>query len=368
MPKIGQGSGLYLFEEKGNLDALFGFNPAGPANPGFRFIQDPVSSTSRALFGQATYSVTTDLRVTAGMRLTNDEKSRQGRTTTAAGLGAPFGVNNAAVSYSQSTSKLGVDYDLSPTTLAYASVATGYKAGGYFDGNNALGDNTYKPELLSSVEAGIKGRFFDKRLRVSASVFSYDYQDLQISYVAINPLTKSVGTVTTNAAKAKNTGFELEGKLAVLDNGTFNFAIGLLDAKYDSFLFPVIAGRPVAIDFAGKKLDKAPDSTVTLGYSHDWSLADGAGVSAYVGTRLSGAYVLSNFAVATPIQYTQDAFARTDLNVTYTAPRNKWYVQGFARNLEDKTVITGFSFSSLTGSQAFLSEPRTFGLRAGVRF
>lgn len=366
-------AGLYFFNEKGNIDAAF-TNPAlanqfGPGNPGVRFIQDPVNSKSNAIFGQATYSVRPDLRLTAGLRVTSDEKSRDGRTTNLAGtFNAPSLVNKAKVNYDQTTWKLGADYDLARNVLVYGNVATGYKAGGYFDGSNAAGDNTYRPELLTSVEAGIKGRFLDNRLRLSAAVFSYDYKDLQISYVTVDPLSNQIGTITTNAAKAKNTGFELEAKLAVSGNGTVNAALGLLNAKYGDFVFPVIAGRPVAINLAGQQLDKAPSATLTLGYTHDWTLSSGAAVTAYVGTRYSSSYKLSNFAIVTPIQYTQPSFTRTDVSVTYTAPRDKWYLQGYAKNLENRNVATGFAFSSLTGSNFLLADPFTFGLRGGVKF
>ena len=359
--------GLYFYKERGNIDATFGINPFGAANPGLRFIQNPVTSDSKALFGQVTYAVIDGVRITGGIRTTSDEKARDGKLSSGAGI-ITAGINKASVSYKQNTWKLGTDFDIAKDILGYAHVATGYKAGGYFDGNNATGDNTYRPELLTSFEAGIKGKFLDNRLRLSAAIFSYDYKDLQISYVAINPLTNSAGTITTNAAKASNKGLELEGKFAITDNGTLNFAVGILDAKYKSFIFPVYAARPVAIDFAGKKLDKAPDTTVTLGYTQDISLANGASLTAYIGSRYSSSYVLSNFAIATPVQYTQKAFTRSDINLSYNAAGDKWSVQGYVKNLENKTVLTGYSFSSFTGNQAYLSEPRTFGIRASIRF
>lgn len=368
--KLAWVGGLYAFDEQGDIDATFGINPFGAANPGYRFIQTPVTSKSMAAFGQATYSVTPTFRVTAGLRHTKDDKARDGRITNGAGtFNYPPGDNKAAVSYSQSTWKLGADTDLAPGVLGYVSAATGYKAGGYFDGSNAKGDNTYRPEQLTSMEAGLKGRFLNNRLRLSASVFSYDYKDLQISYVAINPLTNAAGTITTNAARARNNGIELEAKLAIGDNGTLNVGAGLLDARYESFNFPVtLPTRPVAIDYAGNKLDRAPDATLNLGYTHDWTLGNGAGITAYIGTRYSSSYVLSNFGVATPAQYTQASHTRTDFNATYSAAGDKWYVQAYGRNLENRTVMTGFSYSSLTGNQVYLNEPRSFGLRGGVRF
>ena len=362
--------GLYAFDEQGDIDATFGINPFGAANPGYRFIQTPVTSKSMAAFGQATYSLTPTFRVTAGLRHAKDDKARDGRITSGAGrFNFPPGDNKAAVNYSHSTWKLGVDADLVPGVLGYVSAATGYKAGGYFDGSNAKGDNTYRPELLTSVEAGLKGRFLNNRLRLSASVFSYDYKDLQISDIALNPLTNAAGTITTNAAGARNNGIELEAKLAIGDNGILNVGAGLLDARYETFNFPVtLPARPVAIDYAGNKLDRAPDATLNVGYTHDWTLTNGAALTAYIGTRYSSSYVLSNFGVATLVQYTQAAHTRTDFNATYNAAGDKWFVQAYGRNLENRNVMTGFTFSSLTGNQVFLNESRSFGLRGGVRF
>ena len=369
-------AGAYLFDERGNMDATFGFIPITPQIPTLfgiqRFQQDPVTSKSNAVFGQATYKVSSVARITAGLRYTRDDKARDGvQSLVVPPPLAQFSntaINKAAVKYAQSTWKVGGEYDVTPTTLAYANVATGYKAGGYFDGNNARGDNTYKPELLTSYEIGVKGRFFDNRMRLAATAFRYDYKDLQVSYVAINPLTNSSGTITTNAARATNQGIEFEGKVAVSDNGTLNFAVGLLEAKYKTFVFPVIPTRLTAIDFAGKKLDKAPDATIAFGYTHEWALGNGGGITAYVGSRYSSSYVLSNFAIAAPIQHTQKSFTRTDVNVTYAAPGDKWYVQGYARNIENKNIMTGLTFSSLTGTQVLLAEPRVFGLRVGVKF
>ena len=375
-------AGLYIYDEKGNVDFSARF-PGPPAVGGRtvrqRFNQDPVNSKSNAVFGQATYSVSPDLRLTAGLRHTADEKSRDGLTSlTLAANGAPLGapsINKANVRYNQTTWKLGADYDLAKNVLAYANVATGYKAGGYVDGDSAKGDNTYRPELLTALEAGIKGRFLDNKLRLSAAVFSYDYKDLQISYITTNPLPPfALGTFTKNAAKAKNTGLDLEAKLAVSDAGTINFGLGLLKAKYTNFILPAapstnpVQNRPTAIDLSGTPLDKAPSTTFTLGYTHDWTLANGGAVTAYIGTRYSSSYVLTNFSLGVPVQNTQSSFTRTDLNLTYKAPGDRWYVQGYAKNLENRTVATGFTFSSLTGSNVFLADPFTVGLRAGVKF
>ena len=165
-----------------------------------------------------------------------------------------------------------------------------------------------------------------------------------------------------------NRGLELEGKWLVLDSGTLNFAVGLLNAKYKSFVFPVVTNCPLAIDFAGTKLDEAPSSSISLGYTHNCLLADGGGSTVYAGTPRSAACASRNFVIAAPVQYEQKAFDRSDVNLSCTAPRDNCSVQLYRRSLEANNVTTGLTFSTFTGTQVLLAEPRMFGVCAGVKF
>ena len=75
-------AGVYLFDERGDIDGTFGSIPITPAIPTLfgvqQFQQDPVTSKSNALFGQATFKVSPVARLTAGVRFTKDEKARTG--------------------------------------------------------------------------------------------------------------------------------------------------------------------------------------------------------------------------------------------------------------------------------------------------
>jgi len=338
--------GLYYFKETSKSDFDV-FNAAPVGDGTLRFHQDPINSESTAAFGQVTYSVLKELRLTGGLRYTKDEKSRRGQNQS---FGFPPEPNDASVSYSQTNWKVGVDYDLNPATMLFANVSTGYKAGGFNDGTAATNpDLYYDPEHLTAYEAGVKGRFLDQRLRTSVSVFAYDYRDLQVSSVGASNTLQ-----TTNAAKARIFGGEAEGRYAVTDNGTLNFGLGLLSAKYDEY-------EPLAgVDWSGYYLDKSPKGTISLGYTHNWYVGEGATITGYLGSRYSSAFVVSDFSTAT--QYAQPGYSKTDFNLTYSAPGDKWFVQLYGKNLEDKNVISGYNFNTFT-----LAEPRLFGLRAGVK-
>ncbi|MFZ2987598.1 TonB-dependent receptor [Ideonella sp.] len=338
--------GLYFFKEESKSDFdVFGAAPVGDGT--LRFHMDPTISESKAAFGQATYALLSDLRLTGGLRYTKDSKSRVGFNQS---FGFPSSPNDASVDYSQANWKLGVDYDLDKATMLFANVSTGYKAGGFNDGTIATNpDLYYDPEHLTAFEAGVKGRFLDQRLRLSLSGFGYNYTDLQVSSVGSDNTLQ-----TRNAAKARIFGGEAEGKYSLTESSTLNFGLSLLNAKYKAYA-PL-----TGVDWSGRALDKSPKATLALGYTHDWFMEDGATLSGYLGARYSGAYVVSDFSTAQ--QYKQPSYTKSDLHLTYSASGEKWFVQLYGKNLEDANVISGYNFNTFT-----LSEPRTFGVRAGFK-
>lgn len=358
-------AGLYYFKETGNdvnldvlLPAVFGGGRA------IHFIQNPVISESKAGFGQMTYSVAPDWRATLGLRTNSDSKSRKGQTRVGPN-DTPIGVvgNSADGSWNKLTYRAGIEHDLSSTQMVYVSIATGYKAGGFNDGNGVVGDPNYnpnlyyKPETITSIEAGLKGRYLDNKLELGASVFHYSYQDLQVSAVVNNSLN------TANAAKAAIDGLELEGRAAVTAGGRLNFALGLLSSSYDQYT------APNGTDFKGRALDRSPKGTLTLGYTQNWDLADDSQITAYVGTRYSSSYTLTDPGTATqaPRTFVQSATTKSSITLGYWSPSDRWHVELFGKNLESKSTAT--ALFGLNGQDfAYLSEPRTFGARAGLKF
>lgn len=348
-------AGLYWFDEQSRYDFdILKFTP-GPGALGFH--QYPTLSSSKAGFGQLTYSYTPALRLTVGVRRTLDKKSRVGFDT----VGDPVFLktaDDAAVKYGVSNGKLGLDYDLSKSVMLFGSFSTGYKAGGFNNGTVATNPFLYyNPERLSAFEAGAKGRFLGGRLQVSASAFSYLYKDLQLSTVAINPATNAQTSQTRNAARAVVKGLELEGKYALGPEAKIDFSASYLDAHYDTYL------PTLTTNWSGYALDKSPRTGMTLGYTHMWELANG-GLAANIGTRYSASYVLSDF--ATPLQVRQEAFHKSNARLTYTAPGDKWTLQAYVKNIENKDVMA--NYNNFGGGVVWLEEPRTYGLRLGTSF
>ncbi|HWU81366.1 MAG TPA: TonB-dependent receptor [Caulobacter sp.] len=377
--------GLYRFTEDNNVD----FRVFLATNSYLSFIQPEVSAKSIAAFGQGTYSVTDRFRVTGGLRYTEDHKARDGGTflTNSAGAITSVVVKNLADAKWNATNwKIGADFDLTDSSMLYANMATGYKAGGYFDG---VGANTYEPEKITSYEAGVKNRFLDNRLQLNATAFLYDYKDFQVSAVGV--IAGQNATVTLNADKARVYGVEFETSLVVTENDRLDATLGWLHAEYTDFVLPLgdafannnanaavpacfkanfTLAAPRSTDFSGCRMARTPEWSLNVGYQHTWAMESGARLVGRVQTHYESGKNLEYHGFA---QNKQDGFTKSDVSLTYSSADDRWSLQGYVRNIENDDVRTASSPNSTTGLSTngngeFYAPPRTFGLRLGVNF
>ncbi|MBT9473174.1 MAG: TonB-dependent receptor [Pseudomonadota bacterium] len=371
--------GLYYFKETNNVYAnIF---------PLVAFIQPNTYSDSKAVFAQGTYSFTDQLRATAGLRYTRDHKGRTGGTYVAlnsnggcqmpGGMERPFfGApppgcllygNVADFTWESTDYKLGMEFDLTPTSLLFVSTSTGYKAGGYGDGLPPL-NNKYEPERLTAYEVGAKNRFMENRAQLNLSAFYYDYQDFQVTGTGV--VAGQPSAVTVNAAKATLYGAELEGTLLITENDRIDGSAAYLHAEYKDFaLLGGDSFSPGFADYSGLTLAKSPEWTFNLGYQHSWSFTNDGRLTVRVQTHYESSKNLDyhNFDVTE-----QDAYTKTDLIVTYDAPGGVWSLMAYGRNLEDEAVLVQGSpdaqnVNRVAGSGAY-APPRLYGVQLSARF
>jgi iron complex outermembrane receptor protein len=370
-PFKGQTGVYYFKEESGITNYLYNFYGVYDK---YGFIQNPTINRSYALFGQGTYSLTHDLRLTAGIRYTHDFKSRKGVThklfAPAFGGAEIFLVNDAANTFIKTNYRLGLDYDLNDKTLLYGSIATGYKAGGFNDGceTGSPGCNQpkdawllyYDPENITAYEIGAKTRFSDKMV-LNGAAFYYDYTDLQLS--AVVNIGGTPGQITTNAAKAEVKGIEIESVFMPNVRHRINVNLAWLDAEYTDYM-PGNSAGTIFVNYAGRPLDRSPKFTATFGYRYRYPLAGGGDIEADLNFRWSDSYMISN--VSIPVQFKNPSYHKTDLSMTYTSADGAWYIQAFGKNLEDE--LTLFDISSFGVPNVTPDDPRTYGVRFGLRF
>jgi outer membrane receptor protein involved in Fe transport len=204
--------------------------------------QNPYVLNSYAAFGEAYYSVLSDLKLTTGLRWTEDQKHFTDIPSElfVAGYGyASTGVVNQQ--WDQLTGRAAVNWtpklDFTDQTLIYGSYAHGYKAGGANPPGAVLLENnrggeitnpvhplTFKPEFVDAFELGTKNTLLDGALTFNADVFYYNYENYQISEIVDRT---SINLNFDTHVK----GAEIESSWEPVPGLRFNFAGGWEDTK-----------------------------------------------------------------------------------------------------------------------------------------
>lgn len=316
-------------------------------------------TTSTAIFADATFAITDQLSIYAGARQSRDEREIL-QTTGLAGL--PGNVGLAACNarrfesdWNSTTGKIGIAFN-SDFGNVYLQWAEGFKAGGF--NAYACGD-AYEPEEVTAIEGGYKVLAFDDHLRFAASVFHYDYTNLQVSQII------NVQQQIENAAAATITGAEFEALVQANDFFSADLNIALLDATYDTYvdLDPL---RPTAgfLNLSGNRLNRAPEYTVNLGLTFTAPVGDGS--LTLRGEAFHSAEVF--FRQFNQPLDAQDAYTTYNVFATWD-PAGPFSIRAFGRNITDEDVLLGvFSAGTIFGRWAIYAPPRTWGVELRAQF
>jgi iron complex outermembrane recepter protein len=167
-----------------------------------------------------------------------------------------------------------LDYNINRDAMIYASYSRGFKSGGFqwLATDPFIASQIFNPERVDAFEAGFKTQWFNRALTVNGSIFTYDYQNLQVLRIVPTP-GGSASSLISNAASSRVNGAELEIALAPVEGLDINFGYTYLDAKYKDYVFSGIAGQP-ALDFSGSPLVRAPRHTLNAGIQYAIPVGD----------------------------------------------------------------------------------------------
>ena len=285
-----------------------------------------------------------------------------------------FFVADADEEWTETTWRVVLDYKTESDHLLYASIATGFLAGGFSE--TCSQEQTcisYDPETNINYEVGFKGDLLDGILRLNASVFYTDFEDLQRNQVFrfIDPISGVEGqeTITLNAGESNATGVEIEATWLATDNLTIKGSIGYLDASYDEFDFEGVDLTSLDIPFA---------SEIQIGAQATYvqTLTSGATVTYYLAAHYQDEAEMSPFdpnsvaaGIARHPTYTQlEDRTLIDLNITYTDPDEKYYATLFGKNILDEEYRV--SANSVGGLWNFTQygAPALWGVEFGMKF
>jgi iron complex outermembrane receptor protein len=337
-----------------------------------------------AAFGQTTFEVLDGLRIIAGARYTFEKAKSDGflddisRSPPVRRIDFP-----GQDDFDGFTFKGGLEYDVGPENMLYATYSSGFKAGGFSQASAPT--NVFSPEKLNAAEIGSKNRFLDNRLQLNLSAFHWKYKDLQDSRVNLDS-TGQISFITFNSGDATIYGGTVDVVAAPTDNDTISLSLEYAHSEYDRFIidtpaFLFAAGSNGCVlsnviinsvpnvrqDCAGFQVARIPELSGTVSYDHVFPLADGAEITAGARVKYSSSRWIGIDFIAPE---RDDAYAVVDLDLTYRSSDNSWFLGAFGRNITKTVYYTGGSQTAFnTGLfAANIGAPRTYGVRAGFSF
>jgi iron complex outermembrane recepter protein len=358
-------------------------------------LTDNVRTTSIAGYMQGTALMAADTHLTLGTRYTVDKRLFTGGLWFSDGIpeggGLPVcdaiplacpttpATPGASHRWPMGTYRVALDHEFADDVMGYVSWNRGVKSGQFDTFDTAVSGPAnsppVNPEVLKSVEAGMKGEWLDHHLQANLDAFHYDVHDLQLAIIVAG------GTKLINAASAEVNGGELFVKVIPVIDLTLSGGLSILYGHYDSFknapdYFPpnaYYAGSNIALRSC------TPDGMYTCN-------ASGLDLirAPHYGANFAADYVipcsLGDFDLDANVSYTDSFYWSADesmrqpvvelLNaaVKWASRNGRYDLRLWGANL---TGAEYYSFGSETiayGQQFSPEPPRTFGITAAMHF
>ncbi len=350
--------GLYYLSIRG--DYFQGFDL--PAFASYPRADYSVDTQSYSAFAQGEYDLSDQLSVTAGLRVTRDEKDYSYLETCDGPLCAVFiapgslaanGLTTDSHGETGWSGRLSLNWTPGPGTLLYASINRGYKAFNYnagFVGQAPLSGFRFDGENLMAYEIGAKLELFDRRVRFNSAAFYYDYSD----YQAFDQRGFNFTLFNTSASI-----YGADFELSVNPGAGFQFGAGLslLDTKVEDV--------PIGANLVDRQAPQAPDYTLNLNASHALRTSFGR-----ITTSINASYTDEFYAQLTnaPVTLIPGGWL-VNGRISLRTLNNRLDISVFANNLFDRAQKTfGFDVSGppLGGAYGTFTRPRWIG--GQVRF
>lgn len=235
--------------------------------------------------------------------------------------------------------RVAAKYLLSSNTMAYASIARGYKAGGFnTDGTLDADLREFGEEFLIEYELGLKSSLLENKLHLKAALFHDDRHEQQVKSstgrMRANGSTEFVDFIG-NAAEGTNNGVEFEAVWTPSEQLGLTASLGLLDATFDSFI------NSDSKDLSGRDQAHAPGYMAHIAANYNlglWSLSVSLDAK-------------DDFYFSDSHNVKSDPYELLNMNLSYSSER--WSLSFWGRNLTDQDyAVRGFFFG------AFGNDPR----------
>ena len=307
-------------------------------------------STAYAAFGQVSHAFGSLWSFTGGLRV-----SHEGVQETSSGTGSADNLVpiTADGSWDNTSWRLGFEYKPVEGAMLYASVATGFKSGGFTNELLPTGEFVrYRPEELTAYEVGLNMNLPGRRWKLLSSAFWYDFRDLQVRTVTI--LDNRTVSVIDNAARARVQGLDVS--VSAWLTPRLNLDLGGVWLPRREFVEYVNALSGDTL--SGNQIARAPrwSSSAALEYSLPVRSVGELRVRVDYNSRSRFFFTKENLPIMA-----QAGYGLLNLFLRFDFARDNWYLFGSARN------VTSTDYFNQMFIQSNPAYPRTYELGFGWR-
>ena len=327
--------GFYRDSETHNDSVIEAGLSTGPFGPPAN-VSQPLDSKTWAVFGNASYQLSDQLEVGLGVRYFEDEQKDMVQEET----------------FDSTSPRVYASYDIAENIRAYASVAKGFRSGGF----NAPGQPAFDSETVWTYEVGSKMSLLDNSLIADIAIYQSDYEDVQVFGSDPSDVGVSLGR-TTNAGEATIEGIDLALNWLAAENFNIKIQGNYLDMEFTN-VNAVDSSHAV-----GDPLDAVPEYSYGISTGYVFQIRDNT-ASFHVDYNKQGQSVFRNRSVGEHYVSYSDEVEMLNVNLDLSVSENMSFGI-FAQNLlNDRGELDPFAIEY----SAARSRPRTFGFKVGMEF
>lgn len=391
--------GAYLFDDTdsdnksayifGSLEeSWYAYAGATPETPSWAYWNSEGfgGTKSTALYGQATYSLTDKLNLTAGLRYTEDEREYTASNTLPWDASLRLGPELPTFDYTGQEKQygkddhtdylIGADYQVTEDIMVYTTISTAYIAGGVDNVTHKFKE----PQENEAFELGVKSTLLDGALRLNGAFYTGTHDGLTTTKFIDKGDGVAVAT-SIPGGSINAQGIELEGYWDITDSLVVDFGVSYDMSEYDKF--NVDTGnlvwngvQPIGVDevdadgngvfvMDGKDTPYTPDITVGVGISYTFDLGDMGTIVPHVFSYYNSGYETNR----APVFFgEQDAYTKLDVAVKWQSSDGDWTAKFWMNNATDELITTYTEILSRARVAQDYAAPRTWGVRVGYNF
>jgi len=318
---------------------------------------------SYAAYGHIDWPLAERLELAVGLRVTHDTKDIDYTQEDPSGaFGGGFTLQDSD-SWTAPTGDVTLSYKWTPDSLGYATIARGYKAGGFNDGIGQADNPPFDPEYVTNYELGWKSTWLDNRLRFNLSAYYLDWKDIQVAgFDTSDP--NNIRRVTGNFGKAHSYGGEFELMARPIDSLELGLNGGVLRGNFEEDEERGVAGTDSLT---------GPEYSLSASALYTQTLGDAGNIEWYADWQRQGPndMIKGPAAPGEIVGPHQEAFDVFNARISYRTRDDRWLFALWGKNVTDEVYRSKYfqiGAPFLPPGALTLSDPRTYGMEVRLQF